>query len=93
MPKKPPDPYAIECGRRLRATREALGYATVREFAEATGVTDDALSAWERGINLVRQDYVRRIKRQFGVTFDWIYDGDASTLRQSLYDLVEGKAS
>lgn len=93
MPARPVDPYAIECGLRLRATREALGYTTAREFANLTGVTEDALSAWERGRNLVRQDYVRRLKRRFGVTFEWIFDGDASSLPHSLYSQIHGLAS
>ena len=93
MPARPVDPYAIECGLRLRATREALGYPTAREFATLTGVTEDALSAWERGRNLVRQDYVRRLKRRFGVTFEWIFDGDASSLPHSLYNQIHGLAS
>jgi transcriptional regulator with XRE-family HTH domain len=93
MAEKRADPYAAECGLRLRATREALGFATVRDFAAATGVTEDALSAWERGQNMVRQDYVRRLKRRFGVTFEWIFDGEASSLSVSLHDKLHRRAS
>lgn len=93
MPRRTIDPYAVECGQRLRATREALGFSTVREFASQTGVTEDALSSWERGRNLVRQDYVRRLKRRFGVTFEWVFDGDASSLPHSLYGRIHGLAS
>lgn len=78
------DPYAIEVGSRLRAIRRALGYERINRFAENTGTDEDNLSNWERGVSVVPQWYVQRLKELFGVTHDWIYGGDASTLRQDL---------
>ena len=93
MAKKLPDPYAVECGIRLRATREALGYKTLREFADETGVTEDRLSSWERGVNRIDEEYVRRLKRRFKVTFEWIYDGDGYGLPADLFRKLSIAAS
>jgi len=78
------DPHAIEVGLRLRAAREALGYKVLRRFAENTGVDEDNLSNWERGVSMVPVSYVQRLKEVFGVTHDWIFGGDASTMRHDL---------
>jgi transcriptional regulator with XRE-family HTH domain len=80
-------PYAIECGKRLSATREALGYATVREFAKITGVLEARLWSWEAGKNLVSPMYVSELRRLFKVTHDWIFEGDPSGLPQALFIL------
>jgi transcriptional regulator with XRE-family HTH domain len=71
-------------GKRLRRTREALGYKTAREFAAVTGEAEKTLSAWERGQNDIPLRYVERIKRRFSITSDWIYFGDAAGLPHAL---------
>lgn len=78
------DPYAVEVGARLRATRKALGVTVLRRFAENTGIDEDNLSNWERGIALVPQYYIQRLKETNGVTHDWIYGGDPAGLRHEL---------
>ena len=76
--------YKRECGRRLRAVRSALGYDTIRAFADLTGVEEDTLGTWESGRSAVPYYYVAKLKRRFGVTFDWIFDGDPQALPHSL---------
>lgn len=93
MKKDSRDPYAIEVGQRLRATRLALGFSTIREFASLTGVSEDRLSSWERGVNRVDELYVRDLKRHFRITFEWIYDGDGYGLPVELFrKLIEPAA-
>jgi DNA-binding transcriptional regulator YiaG len=77
--------YALECGTRLRKTREALGSRVLRRFAENTGVPEDSLQKWEKGGVLVPPWYVARLKDLFGISHDWIYSGDASKMA---YDLT-----
>lgn len=81
--------YRRAAGERLRLVRVALGFDQ-REFAPKTGVTEDALSAWERGVSLVRPYYVSELRRQFGVTLDYIYDGDLSGLPGRLLEKLAG---
>lgn len=84
MPPKSEKAYAVAAGRRLRATREALGYVTGREFAQLTNVSEDVLSSWERGKALVRPWYISTLKERWGITQDWIYDGEIKGLEFSL---------
>lgn len=79
-------PYHIEVGARLRRTRKAINavYEKMNVFATDTGTDEDNLGNWERGVSLTPPEYVRRLKGLFGITFDWIYDGDASTMRMDL---------
>jgi len=84
MTNKPEKAYALAAGRRLRATREALGFSSGREFAQITNVSEDVLSAWERGKALVRPWYISFLKERWGVTQDWIYDGEIKGLEFSL---------
>lgn len=77
-------PYNIACGSRLRKTREALDFPKLRRFAENTGIAESNLTKWENGYALVPPHYTQRLKEVFGVTHDWIYGGDASSLRHDL---------
>ncbi|WP_211098460.1 helix-turn-helix domain-containing protein [Azospirillum sp. B506] len=85
--------YTVAAGRRLRTTREALGFNSVREFAAMTNVTEHVLSAWERGKALVRPWYVSSLKQKWGITHDWIYDGDVKGLPYSLATKILDRTS
>jgi transcriptional regulator with XRE-family HTH domain len=78
------DPYKIACGARLRKTRIALGYTSVRKFARIMSEAEDNLGKWERGVAQVPPAFIGKMKELFGVTHDWIYDGDASGIRHEL---------
>lgn len=83
---KPRKRVYVEAGKRLRRTREALGFYQAVKFAELTGVTKDNLSNWERGIAEVPTEFVKKLKATFGVDHNWIYGGDPSGLRAELRD-------
>ena len=89
--KKTPD--KIACGRRLRATREALNYQTLREFAKHLGVGEDRYSKWEHGINYMPVEYAKKLKTLDKITLEWLYDGDPSGLPHSLALQVTQRAS
>lgn len=72
--------HKAEVGDRLRVTRIALGYASLRRFAENTGTDEDNLGNWERGVSLVPTWYVQKLKELFGVDHNWIYGADAARL-------------
>lgn len=76
--------HAILCGRRLRAARRATGYDTIRWFAEVMKENEDNISNWERGVSLVPTEFTARLRALFGITADWIYAGDASTMKPDL---------
>lgn len=80
--------FAVECGRRLKRTREALGFSVRRQFAVTTEVDQTNLARWELGEVLVPPVYVVRLKDQFGVSLDWIYAGDAGGLPRRLADTL-----
>lgn len=84
---------SVEAGERLRRTRLALGYATVREFAKVAGTPERNVYAWEIGQNLVSVDFVGDLKARFGVTSDWIFYGDPSALPHSLHANIVTRAA
>ena len=89
-----------DVGRRLRQFRyglaefkEAPRFKTMRAFAEETGIDEDNLSNWERGVSLVPLDYVASLKEKFGVSylFEWIYGNDDSGLAERLQTAIHNK--
>lgn len=80
MPAKPRDPYAVAVGQRLRWVRVALGYDTVKRFAQITDVEMDRLSSWERGVNMVQPEYVELLRQTFRIPHDYVYGGERGGL-------------
>ena len=70
------DEYAVECGDRLRRTREALGFNKIRTFAGSFGLKESRYSKWETGDAMVPPWFVRVLLRHHDINFDWIYGGD-----------------
>lgn len=71
-------------GRRIIASRQALGLDR-RAFARACGITQPALSNYERGIRCPNIDSAVRISRLLGGAYlDWLYIGDLSALPPTL---------
>ncbi|MGI9403064.1 MAG: helix-turn-helix domain-containing protein, partial [Hyphomicrobium sp.] len=56
------DEYAVECGDRLRRTREALGFNKLRRFAESTGIPESRYSKWESGAAMVPPSFIRQLR-------------------------------
>lgn len=74
----------ISSGKRLRRTRKALGFRTIRQFASATGVDESNISKWESGAALVPPWFVERLRLSHKVSHDWIYGGDTYSLPSGL---------
>lgn len=93
MPSAVPKPEAIEAGRRLKATRLALGFLTVRRFAQIIDWDESKLTKYENGIVLVPVRLISKLRQRFGVDHNWIYDADMSRLPHDLVEkLIEERA-
>jgi transcriptional regulator with XRE-family HTH domain len=70
------NPAAV--GRRLRILRYATSTprTTVLEYAKSVGLSRQAWTNYECGIRVPRLEEALKLKRQFGITFDWLYTGD-----------------
>lgn len=66
--------------RRLKATREALGFDQQNEFAKTLGLAPSSYNLFETGQRRMTLSAATRLRRRFGVSLDWIYCGDASAL-------------
>jgi hypothetical protein len=79
------DPEKVAAGKRLIATRLALGVRTTRRFAELMAIPETNLTKWENGKAMVSRAFIRKLNEHYGVTYDWIYDG---TKRGLPYELA-----
>ncbi|CAO3425548.1 helix-turn-helix domain-containing protein [Azospirillum doebereinerae] len=72
-----PSPLAhsrSEIGRRLKATRQALGLRA-RDIHRATGIGESAWSQYENGRRFPDLMQMLPFADRFGVPLDWIYRG------------------
>ena len=81
--------YAQECGARLVIIRKALGYASPIAFVRYLSGDDNIdkddwrvskYTKWEKD-TLVRPWFVRYLHKRFGVSLDYIYADDYSSMR------------
>lgn len=55
-----------------------------REMAQLLGVHYQTYMNWEKGIAELKRHMAKALKDNFGVTFDWIFDGDPAGLPTAL---------
>lgn len=75
------------CGRRLRAARLALGMEQ-SAFASRAGIPYNTYNNYESGVSRPRVDFALALRNIYGITLDWIYCGDASSLPARLIDAM-----
>lgn len=82
-----------EIAERLEATREALGLSPA-DICRRTGLRQNAWSQWANPKNkrTITREAAYRLKDEFGVTLDWIYDGDPSGLPARLHQKIREAA-
>lgn len=87
MPRKRtrPPAYLRQVGRRLRVVRLGLGKSAA-DMCRELGTTDRAWSQWENGKRLLDVLVAVRLKERYGITLDWLYDGDSARLPPHLAD-------
>lgn len=74
---------SIEIGARLKALRLALGMSQV-EFYTLAGIAQNAYSQYESGERLLTLPQAIKIREKFGVTLDWLFQGDVSGMPHAL---------
>jgi transcriptional regulator with XRE-family HTH domain len=80
MPKQRRENRTFEAiAQRLIATREAVGLKQ-SEFAKRAGIPVNTYNQYERAVSQPRIDYAFALCDTYGVTLDWIYNGDPSGL-------------
>lgn len=72
-------------GRRLRALREALGYAKNQAaFARLCDISPRAWNNYELGLRTPSREEAGKVRRVTGVTLDFVYYGDDRSLTLEL---------
>ena len=84
MPKTPQENRSFEAiAQRLIATRKALGLKQ-SEFAKRAGIPVNTYNQYEKAVSQPRIDYAFALCDTYGLTLDWIYNGDPSGLQYRL---------
>lgn len=76
-----------DIARRIVALRESLGH-NQGSFAALVGVTQPAMSNYEKGLRRPDLDIGIAIQMKTGVTLDWLYLGDRGSLPGRLLALL-----
>lgn len=93
MPRAPrKDELKEAVGLRLRVAREALGLQA-KEMCQALNVAQNRWSQWESGTNLLDPVVAIQIADRYGITMEYLYRGDVSTLRFALASKLQTRAS
>jgi Predicted transcriptional regulators len=74
-----------DIGKRIVALREALGYNQA-QFAELVGLTQPAMSNYEKGFRRPDIDSAIKIQLRTGATLDWLYMGKRDGLPAHLLE-------
>lgn len=97
MKQPTPLPHSREeIGRRLKATRQALGLRA-RDIHRATGIGESAWSQYENGRRFPDLLQILPFTDRFGISLDWIYRGIVTAmpfeLAQNVLERLEATAS
>lgn len=91
MPRPAVDPSsAAEVGKRLARTRQALGYTTTKMCDLMGSISHgSAYTNYEMGRRRISLDHALALRRECGLTLDWIYCGDISNLPEHLQRAIQ----
>lgn len=73
---------------RLRLTRNVVG-GTQRDFAAKAGINGPTYNQYETATTYPSLDEAHRLCDTHKITFDWIFRGNASTLRRDMEYALE----
>lgn len=85
MLREMPDKIAV--GARLARLRDALDMNQT-EFAKHLSIAQNRLSQYETGDRLIPVNVATVVASRTGVTLDWIYNGEGSSLPMRLNALI-----
>ncbi len=77
---------------RLRRAREALGL-TQKEFAERAGLLPHRYNPWETGERPLPLEGARLLYKRYGISLDWLYEGNPTAMPRWLLTSPEVPAS
>ena len=81
-------PYAAE-GKRLRAARFALNYDVLADYAKKAGISASLYSMHETGSRLITLERARALKQEFGLSLEYIFDGELDHLKHGLAKKIQ----
>lgn len=79
-------------GKRLAATRLALGYEHQKEFADALGIKKNTYNPYENGKRPLTLQTALLIQDRFHIPINWLLKGDPSQLPLHIYQIVSRAA-
>ena len=79
-------------GKRLAATRLALGYESQKEFADALGLGKSTYNPYEKGTRPLTLQTALLIQDRFHIPINWLLKGDPSQLPLHIYQIVSRAA-
>lgn len=82
-----------DISRRLELTRIALGFESQVDFCKEIRVQKNIYNPFEKGKRRVSLAVAMKIRRRFGISLDWIYCGDPSTLPVQVFRKLESLAA
>lgn len=81
---------AVEIGKRLQRTREALGYTTTKMCQLMGSVTTgSAYTNYEMGRRRISIDHAIALRRECGLGLNWVYCGDITDLPTHLQKALQ----
>lgn len=86
---------AADVGRRLRLTREALGYSKRQQndFAAESGLSQSHYNKFDTGERQLTLPVALKLCHRWGLTLDWLYRGDPSGLPYALHNKIKALRS
>ena len=78
---------AVDVGRRLRATRAALGLSQI-EFGASIDLSQPRYNQYESGRRTLSVDAAIALCDRYNLTLDWLYRGDPSGLPYRLAETL-----
>ncbi|WP_170402716.1 helix-turn-helix transcriptional regulator [Ruegeria arenilitoris] len=92
MREEKPRPFS-DIAERLKWHREVVEHATQEQYAEQLGVKRPNLALWESGTHRLSLDGALLIRKRFGVSLDFLYEGDDDSLPLSLRQAWRNQSS
>ena len=76
---------------RIKRLRLKAGCSSQAEFAHKIGVSQSAVSRWEKGENAPSEIELRGLSQQFGVRLEWLKEGEGE-VNQTYSDALDKMA-
>lgn len=89
MPKPYAEWYKL-VGKRLALVRRDL-QRNKQQMADSLKVKHDRWSKWENGSNLIPPNYALELRRDYGVSMEWLYSDDPKRVAPEYFPVARAK--